>query len=422
MAHFVRWTSAHDSGPKPRISKTIQSAAPGQSYKFGVYGMVAGLRVGPNNPAYGLAREASTSGILGNDLAWFEMFPGQVGNVMIEIRDSQNQIWDSFQLAIKGGASAQSAVLGGSVGKRNRKENVKNFALDQATVISTLQRIPKSDGGKKEEWQVTPLSGANGNCPDLLANAIWDFQLHWKNQGQFRNIDGVCDPGGRTFQLMSALADKRPLPAPPARSRSVPAPRVYGTWQISNMTSVTAGEVGLLGLVDIEFTDPTEKKFVAHTYGAGAGLSFQPDKFAKFLEGKGIDGNAKATFLGLLKLIGVGQLTSIGDLLSKMGLALPSYSAGILFPNPILAKLGRPPVISRYALVGGSRPPIGVLNGGAGLGVGAEMNLVCLGGPLGGAAGLLADFWGFFATAGVGLKAGAGFSAMIYSVQGVVDS
>jgi hypothetical protein len=96
-------------------------------------------------------------------------------------------------------------TLDGPVGLRWRTQNVKNYSRDQTKIIDLLKQIPASDGGKKEEWATAPLAGADGKCPKLLADAIWDFQKHWKSKGQFRSIDGVVDPAMNTLAKLNAL-------------------------------------------------------------------------------------------------------------------------------------------------------------------------------------------------------------------------
>lgn len=106
-------------------------------------------------------------------------------------------------------------TLDGPVGLRFRKQKVKSNAGDQAKVIGLLAKISKAQGGKKEEWATPPLSGANGDCPSFVSDAIWDFQFFWKSKGHFRNIDGVVDPGMNTLAQLNLLAAGVTPPAPP---------------------------------------------------------------------------------------------------------------------------------------------------------------------------------------------------------------
>jgi hypothetical protein len=105
--------------------------------------------------------------------------------------------------------------IDGPVGLRWRKQKVKSNTDDQAKIIGLLAGISRSQGGKKEEWPTTPLSGSNGSCPQFLADAIWDFQLFWKNSGVFHNIDGVVDPGMNTLRQLNLLASGSPAPVVP---------------------------------------------------------------------------------------------------------------------------------------------------------------------------------------------------------------
>ena len=109
----------------------------------------------------------------------------------------------------------ESVTLDGPVGLRFRKQNVRNNASDQDKVIKLLAKIPKAQGGKKEEWATVPLTGADGACPSFVSDAIWDFQVFWKNKGHFHNIDGVVDPKMNTLAQMNLLAAGVTPPAPP---------------------------------------------------------------------------------------------------------------------------------------------------------------------------------------------------------------
>lgn len=95
--------------------------------------------------------------------------------------------------------------LRGPVGLRWRTQNVTNNSDDQAKIIDLLFQIPVSDGGKQGVWAVKPLAGADRSCPRELADAIWDFQSHWKRQGVFHHIDGVVDPGMNTLRRLNDL-------------------------------------------------------------------------------------------------------------------------------------------------------------------------------------------------------------------------
>jgi len=96
--------------------------------------------------------------------------------------------------------------IDGPVGLRWRVTNVKNAAEDQEKVIRLLASIQGILGGKEDEWQFAPLAGPSGQCPQHLADAIWEFQVRWKQMGIFKNIDGVVDPGGNTLRQLNFLA------------------------------------------------------------------------------------------------------------------------------------------------------------------------------------------------------------------------
>ena len=79
-----------------------------------------------------------------------------------------------------------------------------NNAEDQAKVI---QLFAAPAIGRREDgaWGNNKFILNNGSCPKPLADAIWDFQLHWKNRGVFKNIDGVVDRDGNTIKKMNGL-------------------------------------------------------------------------------------------------------------------------------------------------------------------------------------------------------------------------
>lgn len=99
------------------------------------------------------------------------------------------------------------------VGKRFRTMLVSNLDRDQQTVIAALANIPSSEGGMGDEWHdVPPLAGPTGQCPQLLADAIWKFQSFWRARGDFHIIDGVVDPGKHTIQKLNSLLGSNPPP------------------------------------------------------------------------------------------------------------------------------------------------------------------------------------------------------------------
>lgn len=106
-------------------------------------------------------------------------------------------------------------TITGPVGRRWRQANVRNAAADQATIIRLLASIPAGDGGQLEAWAIPPAAGPDGACPPELAEAIWAFQVHWRDRGVFKVIDGVVDPGMNTLAKLNALAAKRQRPSPP---------------------------------------------------------------------------------------------------------------------------------------------------------------------------------------------------------------
>ena len=104
------------------------------------------------------------------------------------------------------------ASISAAVGLRHRVQKVASLARDQDTIINLLGLIGTDDGGKKQTWQGQPPSaGGNGECPKALADAIFEFQSHWKNKGEFKRVDGVVDKDGTTLKKMSALVEAIPV-------------------------------------------------------------------------------------------------------------------------------------------------------------------------------------------------------------------
>jgi len=104
------------------------------------------------------------------------------------------------------------ASISAAVGLRHRVQKVASLARDQDTIINLLSLIGTDDGGKKQTWQGQPPSaGGNGECPKALADAIFEFQSHWKNKGEFKRVDGVVDKDGTTLKKMTALVEAIPV-------------------------------------------------------------------------------------------------------------------------------------------------------------------------------------------------------------------
>jgi hypothetical protein len=119
---------------------------------------------------------------------------------------------------------AANVDLDAAVGVRYRTQNVANTTRDQTKLIALLGSIAESQGGKKVRWATRPLSGPNGKCAADLAEAIWDFQTHWKLRGVFKQIDGVVDPKMNTLKHLNALANGAPIPS--TRYLQYPVPMV----------------------------------------------------------------------------------------------------------------------------------------------------------------------------------------------------
>ena len=135
-----------------------------------------------------------------------------------------------------------------------------------------------------------PLSGGDKTCPKLLADAIWDFQVFWKNKGVFHHIDGVVDPGMHTWQKLNQMA-RRGGPVSPDTPPDTPKPKLIwtepqipGAWQITNIWSLAVGEIGQLGGADLEICQPNGKKFKMRGIGAGFGASIDPKGMTQLIK------------------------------------------------------------------------------------------------------------------------------------------
>src|SRR4051794_25495518 len=104
-----------------------------------------------------------------------------------------------------------SVSISDSVGERRRMKTpansrVANKSDDQAKIIRLLASIPEEQGGKARAWELNPLNGPDGDCPQLLSDAIWEFQQFWLTRGVFHQIDGVVDRNMHTLEHMNDLA------------------------------------------------------------------------------------------------------------------------------------------------------------------------------------------------------------------------
>ena len=118
-----------------------------------------------------------------------------------------------------------TVAISGPVGRRWRTQNVLNAPPDQEAIIDLLMAISLTQGGQREAWRERPARGIDGYCPQILADAIWEFQAFWKRQGVFRNIDGVIDPDGNTLKQLNKLVAANPTPVRPAPGpKPAPAP------------------------------------------------------------------------------------------------------------------------------------------------------------------------------------------------------
>lgn len=101
MGNFVKWRGAFLDEGSPSISHTIQHTDVGQAFRFGFYGIVPGLNIGPNNPAIAQMNPRSAVDSPSNNITWYELVGLQDTPVIVEARNSSDgRVWDYFQLVV----------------------------------------------------------------------------------------------------------------------------------------------------------------------------------------------------------------------------------------------------------------------------------------------------------------------------------
>ena len=302
----------------------------------------------------------------------------------------------------------------------DRGRQVANLSGDQTAIIQLLAQIAINAGGKAEAWgELPPLGGPDGFCYPNLAKAILDFQQRWVSYGKVARVDGVVDPRGSTLRWMDSIVQHAvPAPniVPDPLLQIAPPPRLPGTWQITNVTSASLGEIGQVGACDVTIAQPDERQFTIKGWGAGFGVSLDPVGVWKMAKGVS-DPETMATLASVAGMVAKGVGFNVGDFAQLWGRYLPaslrkhlaagSSTYGEIYPSPWNGALGRPTALSRYMLAGGSRPPFCLLSGNATVGVGGELGMFYFGGvDLLSAAAI-----GFYGSAGWAVKAGAGIQA-----------
>jgi hypothetical protein len=101
-------------------------------------------------------------------------------------------------------------ILDAPVGLRNKTTKVTSKLSDQRTIIQLLAKIKSTDGGKTG---LAPGS-KDGECSKALAEAIWNFQVHWSRRGVLKMVDGVVEPERSTWKKLVQLAEGPPPPPP----------------------------------------------------------------------------------------------------------------------------------------------------------------------------------------------------------------
>ena len=325
------------------------------------------------------------------------------------------------------GVQQAGGGLQGAVGMRWRKQQVKNSQSDQKKVAALLAVIPGSSGGKKDHWYAPPLPGSDGQCTQALADAIWSFQQFWKSKGLFQVIDGTVDPGMHTWQTLVKLAKgQAPMPPQPSSGEKTllnSQPRVPGTWQITNIWSFSLGEVGLLGAVELEITQPDGARFKLKGAGAGFGWSMDPKGLSDTINKVG-GPEAPATLLALFESASRGIGFSLGDLIQKIpgaGMLTPTTTRGVIFANPVRRLIGlNQRSLSRGLLTGGGNTVFGISTGSANIVAGSETGIIVFG--LGGiSSAWFANAIAMYGSSGVTIKAGVGVQGMVYNGYQVDD-
>ena len=95
------------------------------------------------------------------------------------------------------------------VGLRNRTTPVTSKKADQRILAALFAKIKPADGGKP-----SLVTGEDGKCPKALADAIWNFQMLWKQRGVVKVADGVVEPNRTTWNKLVELANAGAAPGP----------------------------------------------------------------------------------------------------------------------------------------------------------------------------------------------------------------
>lgn len=220
---------------------------------------------------------------------------------------------------------SRARTIGGPVGLRWRATNVTNSRSDQETIIRLLASIPQTQGGQGSAWAIEPLPGPSGQCPKILADAIWEFQDFWKKAGVFKYPDGVVDPGGNTLRQLNLLAagrgGGRAIPVDPK-----PSPWIaMDDWYVTDLNLNGGSLVAVVG---------------GGAYWGGIGLEHYSTFGSQTIRGSiaiaGVGSGVSAGLPGLknnnllrsaLKFVADNGGISIADL------PLPSKTIGLCFPN-----------------------------------------------------------------------------------------
>ena len=303
--------------------------------------------------------------------------------------------------------------LQGPVGLRNGVQQVRNTQRDQKLVAGLLAAIPINKGGKQGVWYAPPLSGLEGSCTAVLANAIWDFQQFWKSYGLFDHVDGVVDPNQHTWRTLITLSKGQPVQPPGDDDVLIHAePHAPGTWQITGMWSVARGDALVVGGVKMEITQPDGEKFILKAAGTGRRFHMGPKDLGDTLTGmKGSPGAVSAAVI--LETLSNGMGFSVVGFIQKLaaGKFAQIRTNGTIYPNPLRGLTGFPELPVSRQTIGHNVFGIASVSGGA-LAV-SSAGVVVFGQQSIGAP-WLADALAIYGSTGYALRGGGEIEGMVY--------
>lgn len=103
MTHFIAYKAPNQKIISPSISKTIQIADAGKTFKFGTYNNgVADLKIDLNDPSYGIIKLHKSIQGSKDNATLYDLLTLRAGKVIVQARNpGNNAVLDYFQLEIK---------------------------------------------------------------------------------------------------------------------------------------------------------------------------------------------------------------------------------------------------------------------------------------------------------------------------------